>query len=469
MKKRIVINPLTRISGFMEIDVFVENHVIVSAKTKGNLFRGFEQMMVGRNPFDAIYLTQRICGICSTAHSVGSTMALEEAMQVEVTEKGRYLRDIIHGCEFLQNHLRHFYQYTLPDYAKLPEVSRIYQTDYTDFRLPKAVNDELVEHYFEALQMSRLAHQMLAVMGGKAPHNHGIFIGGVATPPSTDQIIQMRSILQKLSLFIETKAIPDVYVIAKYYDDYYQMGKGPGNLMSFGLFDRYQDLGTLYVDPLVYQEGAIRPFKKENITEHIDYSWYDGKNVYKPFEEMPDPHMDKPKAYTWVKAPRYDGLPFEVGPLARLWLCGEYQRGISTMDRSIARVLELKKVADVLQQLLSRIHPGISLQKEWKLPQRAAGAGLVDTTRGALGHWLKIEDQLLSYYQIITPSTWDFSPKDTQGIHGTAEQALIGTTIQDLDQPVEIGRILRSFDPCMSCATHVYSPGQDPVTVQVFG
>lgn len=469
MKKRIVINPLTRISGFLEIDVLVENHMVVSAKTKGNLFRGFEQMMVGRNPFDAIYLTQRICGICSTAHSVGSSLALEQAMQVTVSEEGRYLRDIIHGCEFLQNHLRHFYQYTLPDYAKLPEVSRIYQTEYTDFRLPRQINDELTAHYFEALQMSRLAHQMLAVMGGKAPHNHGVFIGGVATPPTVDQIVQMQSILRRLARFIETKAIPDVYVIARYYDDYYHIGKGPGNLLSFGVFDRYQEIGTLYVDPLVYQNGTILPLQAENITEQIDYARYQGKNEYTPFEEMPEPDMEKPRAYSWVKAPRYRGVPFEVGPLARLWLSGEYRRGISTMDRTVARVLELKKVADVLHILLSRIHPDISIQKEWELPQHARGAGLVDTTRGALGHWLKIEDQLLSYYQIITPSTWDFSPQDAKGINGTAEQALIGTTIEDIRQPVELGRILRSFDPCMSCATHVYTPGQDPVTIQVFG
>ncbi|RXT07948.1 nickel-dependent hydrogenase large subunit [Ammoniphilus sp. CFH 90114] len=469
MKKRIVINPLTRISGFLEIDVQVENHVITSAKTKGNMFRGFEQMMVGRNPYDAIYLTQRICGICSTAHSVGSSLALEDAMLVKVSEEGRYLRDIIHGCEFLQNHLRHFYQYTVPDYAILPEVSQIYHTDYRDFRLPKKVNDELVAHYFEALPMSRLAHQMLAVMGGKAPHNHGIFVGGVATPPTADQIIQMKSILQSLSAFIETKAIPDVYTIAKYYDDYYQIGKGPGHLMSFGVFHQYKSLGTLYVDPLIYQNGEIRPFKEKNITESIERSWYDGKKEYAPLEEMSEPNMDKPRAYSWVKAPRYNGHPFEVGPLARLWLSGKYQRGISTMDRTIARVLELKVVADVLRVLLNQIHPNISLQKEWELPEQAIGAGLVDTTRGALGHWLKMENRILTFYQIITPSAWDFSPQDAHGVHGTAEQALIGTTIQDLNQPIEIGRILRSFDPCMSCATHVYSPGLDPFTIQVFG
>lgn len=468
MSRRIVINPITRISGFMEIDVRLDENVVVDAQTKGSFFRGFEQMMVGRNPFDAIYLTQRICGICSTAHSVASAVALEDALGVQVTEQGRYLRDILHGCEFLQNHLRHFYQYTLPDYVKLPEVSAIFLPDHGDYRLPSAVNDDLAAHYFEGLQVSRLAHKMLAVMGGKAPHNHGVFVGGVATPPTVDQIVTMKSILAEITAFLRTRAVPDVYTIARYYDDYFAMGRGPGNLLSYGVFDRYEQLGTLYVDPLVYLNGRVEPFRPDLITEEIDYSWYQGKSSYTPFEMVPEPDLQKRGAYSWVKAPRYSGLPCEVGPLARLWLSGEYRNGISTMDRTIARVLEARKIAEVLATLLDQIQPGVSIQQEWQLPDQATGAGLVDTTRGALGHWLKLENRLLSFYQIITPSAWDFSTRDGHQ-YGTAEQALLGTSIRNPEQPVELGRILRSFDPCMSCATHLYRPGQEPLTIQVLG
>ena len=469
MSRRIVINPLTRISGFLEIDVLVEQNVVVEARTRGSFIRGFEQMMVGRSPFDAIYLTQRICGICSTAHSVAASMALEDALDVRVSELGRYLRDIIHGCEFLQNHLRHFYQFTLPDFVRLPAVSSAYIPDHGDFRLPKGVNDQLAEHYFASLQMSRLAHEMLAVMGGKAPHNHGVFVGGVATPPNADQVIRMKSIRQELARFITDQMVPDAYTLGQYYDDYYALGSGPGNLMSFGAFDRYDQLGTLYVDPLVYVDGRCEPFQPGLITEEIDYSWYRGQSSYTPFETVPEPDMAKDEAYSWVKAPRYQGRPFEVGPLARLWLKGEYRSGISCMDRTIARTLEARKVAEILGTLLDQITPGVSVQQAWQLPERAMGAGLVDTTRGALGHWLKIDDRALSFYQIITPSAWDFSTRDVRGIRGTAEQALVGTTLQNPDQPVELGRILRSFDPCMSCATHLYRPGHAPLTIPVLG
>lgn len=466
MTQRIVISPVTRISGFMEIDVTLDGDTVADAQTRGTFFRGFEQMMKGRSPFDAIYLTQRICGICSTAHSVASSVALEAALDVRVTEQGRYLRDIIHGCEFLQNHTRHFYQYTLPDFVRLPAVSGAFVTDHGDFRLPAAVNDRLAAHYFESLPISRLAHQMLSVMGGKAPHNHGVFIGGVTRPPTVDQIVTMKSLLQDISAFIAGVMVPDVYEIARYYDDYFAMGRGPGNLLTFGLFDRYEQLGTLYVDPLVWRNGRVAPFRPDLITEEIDYAWYQGKRSYTPFETIPEPDMQKGKAYSWVKAPRYDGVPCEVGPLARLWLSGEYRNGISAMDRTIARALEARKICGVLATLLEEITPGVRIQEQWQVRGAAQGAGLVDTTRGALGHWLKIENQVLSFYQIITPSAWDFSTRDDRQ-YGTAEQALLGTKVRNPAQPVELGRILRSFDPCMSCATHVYRPGQEPVTIQV--
>lgn len=468
MSKRIIINPVTRISGFMEIDAIIDNNSVIDVKTEGLLFRGFEKMLVGRNPFDAVYFTQRICGICSTAHSVASTLALESAMGAQPSEQGRYLRDILHGCEFLQNHIRHFYQYTIPDFVRLPDKYPLLATDHNDFRLPKEKNDEVVKHYFESLDISRSTHEMLAVLGGKAPHNHGIFIGGITTQATADRIIKIKSILHTISQFIDEIMIPDAYTIAKYYSDYYKIGRGYGNLLSFGCFNNYKDLGTLYVNPLVYTNGKISVFNPKEITEEIDYSWYKGKqDTYKPMDTVPDADMNKNKAYSWVKAPRYNGIPYEVGALARMWLCGEYKNGISTMDRTVARVLEAKKITQIMEILLEKLIPGVSVQQEYEIPTSAEGAGLIDTTRGALGHWLKIDNKSLSFYQLITPTAWNLSTRGNDNSRGTAEQALFGATIQDFESPVELGRIIRSFDPCVSCATHVYSQGECIKTIQV--
>lgn len=466
MSERIVINPLTRISGFMKVDVTIENNIVIDARTSGLLFRGFEKMLVGRSPFDAVYFTQRICGICSTAHSIASTLALEDAMRITPSEQGRYLRDVIHGCEFLQNHIRHFYQYTIPDFVKLPEKFPLYETNHEDFRLPEKINNSIAEHYFKSLEFSRSAHEMLAVLGGKAPHNHGIFIGGITSQATTDKIIQIKSILSEITQFIENTMIPDVFIIAKYYGEYFKLGGGCGNLLSYGCFDNYEALGTLYVNPSVYVNGKTARFDPDSITEKIDYSWYKGMSTYKPEETVSDADMGGNKAYSWIKAPRYNGIPFEVGPLARQMLSGEYKNGISMMDRTIARVYEARKIAKVMDTLLQNIIPNVSIQNEYVLPQTSQGKGLIDTTRGALGHWLKIRNEAISFYQIITPSAWNFSTCD-DSFRGTAEQALIGTPIQDPSNPVEIGRILRSFDPCVSCATHMYIPGYKPKIIQV--
>ena len=386
MTKRIVINPVTRISGFMEIDATVDNNKVIEVKTEGLLFRGFEKMLVGRNPFDAVYFTQRICGICSTAHSMASTLALEAAMGVVPTEQGKYLRDILHGCEFLQNHIRHFYQYTIPDFVRLPDKYPLYVTDHNDFRLPKDKNDEIAAHYFESLDISRSAHEMLAVLGGKAPHNHGIFVGGITTQATTDRIIKIKSILHTIKQFIISRMIPDAYTIALYYSDYYKIGGGYGNLLSYGCFNGYKELGTLYVNPLVYSQEKVNVFNPGEITEEIDYSWYQDKmDEYKPMDTVPEADMTKRQGYSWVKAPRYNGMPYEVGPLARQWLSGEYRNGISTMDRTIARVLEAKKITEILNILIENLIPGISVQKEYAVPVSTEGAGLIDTTRGALG------------------------------------------------------------------------------------
>jgi hydrogenase large subunit len=200
--------------------------------------------------------------------------------------------------------------------------------------------------------------------------------------------------------------------------------------------------------------GEKLPFDPRHITESIDSSWYSGKDTYEPFETVSEPDMQKQKAYSWIKAPRYLGKPFEVGPLARQILCGCYPNHVSAMDRTVARVCEADKIAEVLATLLDRVIPDVDTQSRYGLPQQAKGMGLIDTTRGALGHWMKINDGKIAFYQIITPSVWNLSTRNGQTL-GPSELSLIGTPINDSKNPVEIGRILRSFDPCVSCATHV--------------
>lgn len=468
MEERFVINPVTRISGFLEIQVEISGHTIVNARSSGLLFRGFEQMLKGRSPLDAIYFTERICGICSTAHAMASTLALEEALQVEPELNAQMLRDLIHAAEFLQNHLRHFYQYTLPDFIYGPEIHPLYPVAHRDFRLPEYLNREIAGHYLESTTFSRLAHEIIAILGGKAPHNHGIFVGGVTVNFDAAKWIKLKANLERIREFVVEKMLPDAAWLAEYYQDYFRKGRGYGNLLSYGLFPTYLTPQARYVEPGVLLAGMLYEFNPAEISENIYHAWYTGTNVTEaPPVENFTPDVTKPGGYSWIKAPRYAGYPVETGPLARMWLSDNYQNGISAMDRIIARVMEVKKIIQVMEALVEQIQPAPAQQKRYQIPVEAHGRGLLDTTRGALGHWLTIENQRIGHYEIVTPSVWNLSPEDAQGVKGVVEQALIGTEIDNLESPVEIGRIVRSFDPCVSCATHVVGAGHSPLEVQI--
>ncbi|QCX34174.1 Ni/Fe hydrogenase [Caloramator sp. E03] len=461
MSNIIYINPITRISGFLEIEVKIENSEIVDAKSSGVLYRGFEKMLLGRSPLDAIYFTERICGICSTAHSMASTLCLEDALKITPNLNSNLLRNIIHGCEFIQNHIRHFYQFVIPDYVKGPDIIGSSYSN-NDYRLPENLSYRINKNYIESLTFSRAAHEMISVLGGKAPHNHGIFVGGVTCNIDSAKIIKLQSLLKSIKDFVNTKMLEDVYIISQYYSDYFNIGIGCKNLLTYGLFD-FDDKSIFYVKPSVLINGMKYPFEKSNITENVFYSWYETQSESVPFESPPDTNLNKKDAYSFVKAPRYKGYPMETGPLSRMYLSGIYKRGVSTMDRIVARALEAEKIIDIVENMLNMIEILPSDQDIYEIPDSAIGAGLTDTTRGSLAHYISIKDKKIEKYDIITPSTWNLSSRSENGTKGPVESALIGTFISDLSSPVEIGRIVRSFDPCISCATHVAVKDKNPI------
>lgn len=312
MSKKIIINPVTRISGFLEIEVEIINRKIVDAKSSGMLFRGFETMLKGRDPLDVIYFTQRICGICSTAHSMASSFALENALNVVPDENDKMIRDFMHGCEFVQNHIRHIYQYTFPDFVKGPQIHPVYVVSHNDFRLPKELNEKIAKDYVASIKYSRMAHEMLAELGGKVPHTHGIFVGGTTVNMDISKYMKIKSMLQDIKEFVINTMIEDVELVGHYYPECFNQGIGYKNLMSYGCFDTYKDIERTYVSQKVWINGKEEGFEQENITENIHHSWYqDG-----------EPNRMKQDAYSWIKAPRYKQKPMEVGPLARMWLGG---------------------------------------------------------------------------------------------------------------------------------------------------
>ena len=456
----ITIDPITRISGFMEIRVEAEQNIIVSAEAEGLLYRGFEVMLEGRPPMDAIFFTERICGICSAAHALASTLALEKAFNVNPSINDTYLREIIHGFEFVQNHLRHFYLFTIPSYVNITSINVVSDQQYHDFRLPPEINQQLERHYIEGIDYARLAHEGQAVLGGKAPHNHGIFINGVTVIIDPYQLEKVKSIISRILSFVSTTMREDAEILAQYYPDYFEKGISYPNFMSYGVFD-HEDKDISYLSPGIMIDGVRYPLQPEKFVEQINYAWYRNNQ---PVDEV---DLSKPDAYSFIKAPRYDGQPMEVGPLARLLISGEYTGGHSCMDRNIARMLETEKILNIIYHLAERIQLNPNSQRTCLVPESGQGAGLVDTTRGALGHWVSISNSVISHYNIITPSTWNLSPKDEAGIPGVVERSLIGSSINNISEPVEIGRIVRSFDPCVSCATHLIGNKREQTVIEV--
>jgi hydrogenase large subunit len=235
----------------------------------------------------------------------------------------------------------------------------------------------------------------------------------------------------------------------------------------------------LFKRGLVYNSSptTVQPVSTSSITEQVTYSWYDNStNNLNPANGSTvtvDPAA-KTNAYSWLKAPRYSGAAMECGPLARMWVNGNYRTGISVMDRHMARALEAQTIANAMRDWLSHIVVGGPEYYTYTTPFGKSGVGLTEAPRGALGHWLTIapsgttspdRSPAIGNYQVITPTCWNASPKDTNAVHGPIEQALIGTKIINATQPIEVLRVIHSFDPCLSCAVHVMRPDGKPVVI----
>jgi hydrogenase large subunit len=447
MTRRIMFSPVTRLSGLLSVEVTVDGDLVIGADVSSTMFRGFERIMQKRHITDAVYMTQRVCGICSLAHGATASYLLDEIYDNDIPENAQYLRNIMYGADFLQNHIRHFYVFSLPDFVIMPDRPPFHGQRLADARLNSEDNRRLVEHYFEGIRASQKCHQILAIFGGKAPHQHSFLHGGVSVGPAADNINQALSLMDDISAFVRNKMMPDTELLARAYGDYFHIGITPRRFLSFGLFKfggKNEEVlwkgGVLSGDRLTIPDPQL-------INEDITSTWLDDK-------EEPDPN--KPRAYTWVKSVQYEGRHYEVGPLVRMILNREYSGGSSTMDRIYARSLETMLITDLVRKWLRELRPGPPPLSQKKEPIKADVTATTDAMRGALLHKARIEDQEVKEYNIITPTAWNFSPKDKKGDLGPVETALIGTHIPKPNMVLTVlGRIIRSFDPCMSCGTHV--------------
>lgn len=463
-------DPVTRIEGHLKVEVTVDSNTVTDARCTGTLFRGFEAMLEGRDPSDGPVITQRICGVCPIAHGMAAVKALDAALGRAAPDNGRLLRNLVLGANFIQSHILHFYLLASLDYIRGPETSPWVPAWEVDLRSDPALSG-IAAHLPEAIAARRIAHEMGALFSGRMPSSHAYIAGGFTATPGADEIGRFRDKLSTLSQFIRNVYIPDVETLAGVYSDYFSIGSGYGNLLAFGVFDEDESgdrklLNRGYVEDA--DPGQVETLLTENISEAVSHSWYDDStgNLHPSLGRTLPIHPDsKAKAYSWLKSPRYMDRPFEVGPLARMWVNGDYRRGVSVMDRHAARAHEARKIADAMNEWLDQLVAGAPVYASDASPADGYGAGLTEAPRGALGHWVEIAGGKISHYQVVTPTCWNASPRDDWGNPGPVEKALIGTPVQDPARPVEALRVIHSFDPCLSCAVHVMQPKGKPVVV----
>lgn len=460
--------------------------MIREAYSSGGLYRGLEEILVGRHPLDAQKITSRICGVCPLAHSLAAAYCLEDALglSAQVPPNGRLLRNLIYGANFLHNHILHFYHLALPDYldpsllsGRLAALGGLLSAGVPpgEGRFSASETESLVSHYLEALEVRRKAHELEALFGGRTPHDMAIVPGGVTYRPSLSEVEAYRFRLKEIRGFMESRYVPDLFLFLARHRDHFALGRG-GNLLSFGCFplrDGALGVSDRLFPAGVFRAGRVEPLDVAKITESIASSWYEGEACAAPLRGRAEPAPGREGRYSWVKSPRYGGEPFEVGPAARVRIglelgdaafrdmAWEFLREAgagpddlaSVAGRHLARGIEAAYLAHQLEGWLDALDLRGPIAVPVAIPNEADGCGLTCAPRGALGHWMRIRDGRIRNYQVISPTTWNASPRDGAGVPGPIERALIGTRVRG-DGRVEAGRIVRSFDPCLACAIH---------------
>jgi hydrogenase large subunit len=351
--------------------------------------------------------------------------------------------------------------------------------------MPAELHLIAVAHYLEALEIQAEASRIIAIMGGKFPHFMTSIPGGTSWMPTEEKLDDVLFRLIRVREWVMNTMIPDTIAIAPFYKDAFSYGGGTGNFLAWGVFnresldmkDRYMPNGAVFVPT---KGLVVEDADPAMIAEYVEHSWLDGKSGLNPSEGETVPPAkdgfagyDVNDRYTWAKAPRYDGKSTEVGPLARM-LVG-YLRGVPEVKAIIDSTLEKLGAAgkpEILVSLLGRVaarNLETAVIADWSLEwvneliaavkgggleffkplenDNGKGAGMWEAPRGALGHWMNVENGLIANYQVVTPSTWDISPRDRDGVRGPMEEALVGAPVLDPERPIEAGRIARSFDP----------------------
>lgn len=482
---RLIVGPFNRVEGDLEVQLDIADGRVASARVNAPMYRGFEPMLTGRAPQDALVIVPRICGICSVSQSVAAARAIADASGVAPPPNGVHVTNLMLACENLADHLSHFYLFFMPDFTRPVYAERPWFTEAV--RRFAALEGA---HARAAVAARQRWFEIMGTLGGKWPHTLSVQPGGSARAVEAAERIRLLAKVREFRAFLEatTFAAPledvaaldgedalaawqaadphrgDLRFFLTVADDLQlqSLGRGPGLTLSYGAYlqpdGRFELPGGVWDAAL----DAVQPVDVDTIREDATHAWLAGNAPLHPREGHTEPWADKPGAYTWNKAPRLGGRVIETGAIARQLASGQplireavRRSGANVRTRVIARLIELARVLPMMERWLAALAPREPFFHTERLPDDAQGVGLTEAARGALGHWLNVRDGRIEGYQIVAPTSWNFSPRDAAGTPGALEAALEGAPVREgEDTPVAVQHIVRSFDPCMVCTVH---------------
>lgn len=484
---RLIVGPFNRVEGDLEVRLDVVDGLVQSAHVNAPMYRGFEQILLRKPPLDALIYVPRVCGICSVSQSVSASLALADAMGAKPPPNGVLVTNLMLATENMADHLTHFYLFFMPDFARAAYAQ---QPCYA-----------AVQERFTAMQgrHARLAlaararwFTLLGTLGGKWPHTHSIQPGGSSRAIDAAERIRLMARIREFRAFLEqtlfaapleliaaldseaalhawhASAAPQqgdfrLFLTLVWQLGLDHMGPGPGLYMANGSYPMPDGSLTFARGIWDVADTMVHNLNTDLIREDATNAWLsDAGGPRHPSQGVTLPAIEKSAAYTWNKAPRYGGRVIETGALARQLVDGHpllrdaVQRcGATVYTRVLGRLLELARVVPAMEGWLKALNAKEPYFMAHAMPEDADGRGLTEAARGSLGHWVAIRKGKIANYQIIAPTSWNFSPRDVDGVPGALETALVGAPVLPGEEtPLAVQHIVRSFDPCMACTVH---------------
>lgn len=480
--RRLVVGPFNRVEGDLEVRLDVADGAVREAFVSSPLFRGFERILEGRDPRDALVIAPRICGICSVSQSHAAALALAALEGIVPTSNGRVATNLILATENLADHLTHFHVFFMPDFARAVYEDRPWFA--AAARRFKASQGESVR---AALATRATLLHVMGLLAGRWPHTLALQPGGVAKGADARDQMRLIATLGAVRADLEARlfgapleqvaALADADELEAWRRagpegdfrlfleiaadlDLSGLGRAHDRFLSYGAYP--QEEGRLYAGG-TFAAGRPGGLDADAITEDHAFARMEGRDApHPPFEGSTLPDGLDETGYTWCKAPRLAGLPFETGAFARQVIAGHplardlaAREGANVRSRVVGRLVETARTLLAMEGWVKALEPGAPWCAQGAQPQEGRAFGLTEAARGALGHWMVVEKGRIARYQIIAPTTWNFSPRDASGQPGPLEAALVGAPVrQGETTPVSVQHIVRSFDPCMVCTVH---------------